>query len=108
MVTLAGPFAPASQPLLHPSDRAAERLIRERVVESVSHSLGDGRLLTPSPQDEARVRAVIDEEVAGYERRAVTTNGPLLVDAEVVKQRLFDSVFGLGILQTCASAMARG
>src|ERR1700716_1847894 len=99
MVTLAGPFAPASQPALHPSDRAAERLIRERVVDSVSHSLGDGRLLAPSPQDEARVRAVIDEEVAGYERRAVTTNGPLLVDAEVVKQRLFDSVFGLGILQ---------
>jgi pilus assembly protein CpaF len=99
MVTLAGTFAPASQPLLHPTDRAAERLIRERVVDAVSHSLGDGRLLTPSPQDEARVRAVIDEEVAGHERRAVTTNGPLLIDAEVVKRRLFDSVFGLGILQ---------
>src|SRR5260221_14510720 len=99
MVPLAGTFAPASQPLLHPTDRAAERLIRERVVDAVSHSLGDGRLLTPSPQDEARVRTVIDEEVAGHERRAVTTNGPLLIDAEVVKRRLFDSVFGLGILQ---------
>ncbi len=99
MVALVGPFAPASQPALHPSDRAAERLIRERVVDAVSQSLGDGRLLTPSAQDEARVRAVIDAEVAGYERRAVTTNGPLLLDADAVKRRLFDSVFGLGILQ---------
>src|SRR5438552_15068500 len=99
MVTLIGPSPPGSGPTLHPSDRGAERAIRERVVEAVSRSLGDGQLLTPSAQDEARVRALIDEEVAGYERRAVTTNGPLLVDAEAVKRRLFDSVFGLGILQ---------
>ena len=67
---------------LHPSDRAAERLIRERVVEAVSRSLGDGRLLAPGPQEEERVRAIIDEEVAAYERRAVTTNAPLLLDAD--------------------------
>jgi pilus assembly protein CpaF len=89
----------SARALLDPSDRAAERQIRERVVDALSRALGDGRLLTPSAQDEARVRAVIDEEVAGYERRAVTTNGPLLVDAEAVQRRLFDSVFGLGILQ---------
>jgi pilus assembly protein CpaF len=29
----------------------------------------------------------------------VTTNSPLLLDAEAVRRRLFDSVFGLGILQ---------
>jgi pilus assembly protein CpaF len=84
---------------LSPSDRAAERLIRERVVETVGRSLGDGRLLAPGGQDEERVRAIIDDEVAAYDRRAVTTNGPLLVDAEAVRRRLFDSVFGLGILQ---------
>src|SRR6202521_4458846 len=99
MVTTLGPFAPAGPPTLHPSDRAAERFIRQRVVETVSRSMGDGRLLAASPQDETRVRAVIDDEVAAYDRRAVTTNGPLLVDAEAVKRRLFDSVFGLGILQ---------
>jgi pilus assembly protein CpaF len=81
------------------SDRAAERQIRERVVEAVSRSLGDGRLLAPTGQDEERVRALIDDEVAAYDRRAVTTNGPLLLDAESLKRRLFDSVFGLGILQ---------
>jgi pilus assembly protein CpaF len=85
--------------VLHPSDRAAERLIRERVAEAVSRSLGDGRLMTPGTQEEERVRTIIDEEVAAYERRAVTTNGPLLLDADSIRQRLFDAVFGLGILQ---------
>ena len=75
--------------VLHPSDRAAERAIRERVAETVSRSLGDGRLLTPGSQDEERVRAIIDDEVVGYERRAVTTNGPLLLDADAVRRRLF-------------------
>jgi pilus assembly protein CpaF len=84
---------------LQPSDRAAERSIRERVAEAVSRSLGDGRLLAPGGQEEERVRAIIDEEVSAYERRAVTTNRPLLLDAEVVRRRLFDAVFGLGILQ---------
>ncbi|HEY1298213.1 MAG TPA: ATPase, T2SS/T4P/T4SS family [Chloroflexota bacterium] len=91
--------AEATLSVLHPSDRAAERLIRERVAEAVSRSLGDGRLLTPGSQEEERVRGIIDEEVASHERRAVTTNSPLLLDADAVRRRLFDSVFGLGILQ---------
>jgi pilus assembly protein CpaF len=91
--------AERSGTLLHPSDRLAERLIRERVAEAVSRSLGDGRLLAPGGQDEERVRTIIDDEVSAYERRAVTTNGPLLLDADSVRQRLFDSVFGLGLLQ---------
>ena len=81
------------------SDRVAERLIRERVAEAVSKSIGDGRLLAPSSQDEARVRAMIDQEIAAYERRAVTTNRPLLIDADGIRRRLLDAVFGLGILQ---------
>jgi pilus assembly protein CpaF len=84
---------------LHPSDRAAERLIRERVVEAVGRALGDARLAAHGGQDEERVRTIIDAEVAAHERRAVTTNTPLLVDAEGVRRRLFDTVFGLGILQ---------
>jgi len=100
VVALAEGFATGSGfGALNASDRAAERLIRERVVEAVSRSLGDGRLLAPGGQDEPRVRAIIDDEVAAYDRRAVTTNGPLLIDAEAVRRRLFDSVFGLGILQ---------
>jgi pilus assembly protein CpaF len=84
---------------LHPADRAAERLIRERVAEAVSRSLDDGRLLAPGPLEEERVRTLIEDEVAAHERRAVTTNSPLLIDADAVRRRLFDSVFGLGILQ---------
>ncbi|MGI9147420.1 MAG: CpaF family protein [Chloroflexota bacterium] len=100
MVAAAEPFAPGGVALgLSPTDRAAERLIRERVVETVSRLLGDGRLLAPGGRDEERVRAIIDDEVAAFDRRAVTTNAPLLVDAEALRRRLFDSVFGLGILQ---------
>ncbi len=92
--------AEPSSGMLHPSDRAAERLIRERVADAVSRSLGDGRLLLArGPQEEERVRAIIDEEVAAHERRAVTTNSPLLLDADGIRRRLFDAVFGLGILQ---------
>src|SRR5437870_893824 len=83
----------------HASERAAERLIRVRVSDAVSRALGDGQLPAPGAKEVDRVRIIIDEEVAAYERRAVTTNGPLLVDAESVKRRLFDAVFGLGILQ---------
>jgi pilus assembly protein CpaF len=95
VVALADPTAVA----LHPSDRAAERQIRERVADTVGRALGDARLLAPGGQEEERVRSIIDGEVAAYERRAVTTNGPLLLDSDAVRRRLFDSVFGLGILQ---------
>ncbi|HEV7661948.1 MAG TPA: ATPase, T2SS/T4P/T4SS family [Chloroflexota bacterium] len=99
MVIAADPFGAARTLAPPASDRAAERLIRERVADAVSSSLGDGRMFAPDSQDERRVRSIIDNEVAAYERRAVTTNGPLLLDADGVKRRLFDSVFGLGILQ---------
>jgi pilus assembly protein CpaF len=81
------------------SDRGAERLIRERVAEAVTRALGEGHLLAPRGEDQVRVRAIIDDEVAAYERRAVTTNSPLLVDPEGVRRRLFDGVFGVGLLQ---------
>jgi pilus assembly protein CpaF len=81
------------------SDRAAERQIRDRVTEAVGRFLGERRALAPDTQDQAWVRSLIEDEVAAYERRAVTTNGPLLLDAEGLQRRLFDTVFGLGILQ---------
>ena len=83
----------------HATDRAAERTIREHVSEAVSRALGDNPLGSPAAKEEERVRTIIDEVVAAYERRAVTTNGPLLGDAESVKRRLYDTFFGLGLLQ---------
>ena len=64
---------PEAGRFLAPSDRLAERTIRERVAESVSRLLGDGLLLSPNEGDEPRVRSIIDEEVTrmlteGYER----------------------------------------
>jgi pilus assembly protein CpaF len=84
---------------LHPSDRAAERLIREQVAETISRSLGDAQLASLGGQEQERVRGIIDDQVAVYERRAVTTNRPLLLDPEAVRRRLFDAVLGLGVLQ---------
>src|SRR5205807_10032414 len=54
---------------LHPSDRAAERFIREQVADAVGRSLGDG-VLRPGAQEVERVRRLIDDEVVAYERRA--------------------------------------
>ena len=101
MITTAQPATSAQTNVLAPvaSDRAAERVIRERVADAVSRVLGDGQWLALDRGDEQRVRAIIDVEIAAYERRAVTTNNPLLVDPAAVKQRLFDAVFGLGLLQ---------
>jgi pilus assembly protein CpaF len=81
------------------TDRLAERVIRERVVEAVSRAMGEGHVLASTEQDRERVGAIVDGEVASYERRAVTTNSPLLIDPDGMKRRLLDAVFGLGILQ---------
>ena len=99
MVALADAFGGLTRVAPPATDRAAERLVRDRVADAVSRWLGDDRLLTPDSHDEQRVRSIIEDEVAAYERRAVTTNGPLLLDADGVKRRLFDAVFGLGLLQ---------
>lgn len=80
-------------------DRAAERALREEVGEAVSRLLDERQLLTPGPDDEARIRALIRERVAAYQRRAATTNAPVLTDPPGVEQRLFDGLLRLGILQ---------
>ena len=80
-------------------ERAAERALREEVRAAVSRLLGERQLLTPGPEDEERIRALIREHVAAYQRRAATTNAPLLTDPEGVERRLFDGLLRLGILQ---------
>src|SRR5207253_7141496 len=58
VASMAEPLAISGSLQLLASDRAAERLIREHVVDEISRSLGDGRLLAPSGEDERRVRAI--------------------------------------------------
>jgi len=86
--------------------RTAERALREEVRSAVSRLLGERELLTPGPEDEERIRVLIHDHVAAYQRRAATTNAPLLVDPEGVERRLFDSLLRLGILQPFMDAPA--
>ena len=81
------------------SDRTAERALRDEVRQAVSRLLGEQQLLVPGPADEERIRALIRDSVAAYQRRAAMTNAPLLIDAEGVERRLFDGLLRLGILQ---------
>src|SRR5581483_4774226 len=81
------------------ADRAAERALREEVHEAVTRLLGERQLLTPGREDEERIRALIREHVAAYQRRAATTNVPVLADPEGVERRLFDGLLRLGLLQ---------
>jgi pilus assembly protein CpaF len=91
---LSGSGLPSSQ-----LDRVAERALRAEVQAAVSRLLGERQLLAPDREDEERIRALIRERVATYQRRAATTNSPLLSDPEGVEGRIFDSLLGLGILQ---------
>ncbi len=70
----------------------------------MSRLLGDRRLLSPDREDEERIRTLIREQVATYQRRAATTNSVLLQDPEGVEQRLFDGLLRLGILQPLMEA----
>ncbi|MHB1131021.1 MAG: CpaF family protein [Chloroflexota bacterium] len=86
------------------ADRAGERALREEIRVEVSRLLGERELLSPGPGDEERIRALIGERVAAYQRRAATTNSPLLADPEGVERRLFDALLRLGILQPLMEA----
>ncbi len=99
-----------AQPLLGQSrgipagDRTAERVLRAEIQEAVSRLLGEAELLSPGPEDEARIRALIRERVRAYQRRAAATNEPLLTDPEGVERRLFDRLLRLGVLQPLIEA----
>ncbi len=91
---------PANGRVAAGGDRAVERALREEVREAVTRLLGERQLLTPEREDEERIRALIKEHVAGYQRRAAATNNaPVLLDPEAVERRLFDGLLGLGILE---------
>ncbi len=88
------------------SDRVAERELRDEIRTAVTRLLGEETALLPGPADEERIRALIGERVAAYQRRAAATNAPLLSDPEATVQRLFDGLLRLGILQPYMDAPA--
>ena len=75
-------WPPANGRVTAGADRAVERTLREEVREAVTRLLGERQLFTPEREDEARIRALIKEHVAGYQRRAATTNNaPVLLNS---------------------------
>jgi pilus assembly protein CpaF len=85
-------------------DRGGERALREEIRAEIARLLGERQLLEPRAEDEARIRTLIRDRVAAYQRRAAATNAPLLLDPEGVEQRLFDGLLRLGILQPLMDA----
>ncbi len=85
-------------------DRSGERALREEIRTEIARLLGERQLLEPRPEDEARIRGLIHDRVAAYQRRAAATNAPLLLDPDGVEQRLFDGLLRLGILQPLMDA----
>jgi pilus assembly protein CpaF len=47
----------------------------------------------------ARIRAMVDDEVEHYQRRAATTNQPLLRDPAATAQRIRDELLGMSVLE---------
>lgn len=88
------------------TDRVAERALRETIRAAVSRLLGERQLIAPGPEDEERIRVMIREHVEVYQRRAATSNAPLLIDPDGVQQRLFDGLLRLSILQPFMEAPA--
>jgi len=80
-------------------DRTGERSLREEIRTAVSQLLSERQLLIPGPDDEERIRSLIREQVTAHQRRAASTNAPLLADPDAVERRLFDGLLRLGVLQ---------
>src|SRR5579884_4156854 len=92
--------APAREARATPQlDRLIERELRDEVRSAVDRLLSERQLLSPGPEDEARIRALVAEKVAAYQRRAATTNQPLVHDPAGLERRLFDGLLRLGPLQ---------
>jgi pilus assembly protein CpaF len=87
-------------------DRSVERALADEVRADVGRLLGERQLLAPGPDDEEHIRTLIRERVAAFQRRAASTNAPLLVDPAGAEQRLFDRLLRLGILQPLLEAPA--
>jgi pilus assembly protein CpaF len=104
---MASTFTPSPEAHSRPvGDRSAEQALRDEVRTAVSRLLGERELLTPGPDDEERIRTLIHEQVSAYQRRAATTNSPLLIDPEGVERRIFDGLLRLGILQPLMEALS--
>lgn len=99
---------------LAPADREAERALRAEVRAAIDRLLQEPRLAAAGAAEEARVRALIAERVAVYQRRAVSTNRPVLVDPAAVETWLFNAFCRYGPITplmedpTCEEVLING
>ncbi len=80
-------------------DRTAVRAIADGVREALGSLPGGRDLLRPSPEDEARVRAIVAEHVAAYQRRAAAENRPQLHDPARAERSVIADLIQLAFLQ---------
>ena len=84
---------------LVPGDRRALRALREEVRSAVGRLADDGPATAPGPEEASRIRALIQDAIAAWQRRAAMQNTPPLSDAAQVERRLSNDFLGLGPLQ---------
>src|SRR6266542_6066890 len=85
----------------HPAAEQLAAQVRSRAATELARVLGRGRLFAPSEDDEARVWAVISEQLAAVHRDHVVSGGLPLSDEqrEQVAQQVYDALLGLGPLE---------
>jgi hypothetical protein len=71
-VTRTQPAPTRATPSASSLDRSGERALREEIRLEIARMLGERQLLEPGPEDEARIRSLIQDRVAAYQRRAAT------------------------------------
>src|SRR6266704_2845642 len=85
----------------HPAVEQLAGKVRGQAATELARVLGPGRLFAPSEDDEARVWAVISEQLAETHRDHVVAGGVPLTDdqRERVAQEVYDALLGLGPLE---------
>lgn len=79
--------------------RERERRLREAVLDELRRTVDLDALAEPSHGDVARVREVIEAQVAAFDRGAVARGEPPIAEPALLVQRLLDAILGLGPLQ---------
>jgi pilus assembly protein CpaF len=81
------------------TDRLAESVLQERVLEQIKERFRETELLEPGPQVEAEVLATIQRVVQAYRHEAAIAGTPGLDDPTGMERRLGERALRLGYLE---------
>ena len=90
------PSPSPEQGVLAPADRKQARRLREEVRAAIERLLAEQPAPAPGAPEEERVRALIAGRVVEFQRRAVSTNRPALVNPPAVEEWLFNEFLRQG------------